>query len=117
MNALTSVLNKLPNIPIPGITNDPGQTIYKVIVYGGTIYGGVKGFGVWLDWLSRAKDVEITKVPFLDPKMINPILNIGRKAGYMTWFTVSSASISGFISATFPVSVPALMFFSEEKQH
>lgn len=111
---VTNFLEKLPTIPIPGITTGPAQTVYKVIVYGGTIYGGFKGFGVWIDWLSKAKDVELKELPLIDVRMVNPILNIGRKTGYMAWFTVSSASISGFISATFPVSVPALMFFAKE---
>jgi hypothetical protein len=45
--------------------------------------------------------------------MVNPILNVARDAGYLAWHGVSSGLVSGFIVATYPVSVPALLMFSE----
>ena len=99
---------------LPG--NDLIKTLYSGTVIFGIVYGGIRGGGRWISWLDKRKRVVI-KQPKWSPigsEMVSPIINIGRDAGVMAWFIITSGAISGVITATFPISVPIMLQFSEE---
>lgn len=88
---------------------------YAGVVGLGAVYGFGRGTVNWINWLSKRKQMKLKDNRFINADMINPILNVGKDAGYLGWYAVSSALVSGFIVGTYPVSVPALLFFSEKE--
>ena len=81
---------------------------YLAMVAASGLYGGTKGFGKWLEWLSRRKKITVSQ------ELIDPVLNIGRDGGFMGYYTLSGAGLSAAITGTFPVSIPLLTYFSKE---
>lgn len=88
---------------------------YATVVGLGTIYGFLRGTGNWISWISKRKQMKLKDNRLVNADMVNPIINVGRDAGYLGWHAVSSAIVSGFIVGTYPVSVPGLLLFSEKE--
>jgi hypothetical protein len=90
------------------LTQRYGLYTYLVMVGVSAVYGGTKGFCKWTNWLQRRKRVTINQ------ELIDPILNIGRDGGYMGYYILAGGGLSAFITASFPVSIPALSWMAKE---
>ena len=96
-----------------------GKSIITKLYYGGILIGIIYGMGtgttVFFKWWENRKKVTIGDVPLVNKSMVDPILNVSRDAGYWGWYALTSGISSGFIIATYPVSVPLLSFISKEE--
>lgn len=85
-----------------------GKQLYTGAIIGSALYGAYKGLCRWWKWKSKRKLVTIKN------ETIDPVLNIGRDGGYMGYYVVAGGGSSALITATFPVTIPAMMYFSKE---
>lgn len=115
---ISKTTNLLPNIPLPALLPDGMvKKTYTGLVLIGAVYGGVKGFGRWLDWLDKRKKVALRNVPVIGADLVNPIINIGKDAGNLGYNVGMASLFSALMVATSPVSVPLFLFFSEEEKN
>lgn len=89
-------------------------TVYSILCVTGFLYGAAGGVNNWMEWMCRRSQLTIGASDYVN-NLVDPMLNIGRDAGYLGWFVMTSGTVSAFIIATFPVSVPLLAVFSNEK--
>lgn len=78
-------------------------------------FGMFNGCGNWVDWLNTRNPITLSSSSKYLNNLIDPIVNIGKDVGYLAWHTVTSGTLSAFVVGTFPVTVPALAYFSKEK--
>lgn len=81
---------------------------YLATVGVSALYGGTKGFCRWAVWLRSRKRVSVNQ------ELVDPILNIGRDGGYMGYYILAGGGLSAFITAGFPVTIPALSWMAKE---
>jgi len=81
---------------------------YVAMVGVAGVYGAIKGFSRWCAWLGRRKRVTVNQ------ELVDPVLNVGRDGGYMGYYVLSGGALSAGITATFPVSIPALSYMAKE---
>lgn len=110
MNSSLAFLSCFQVIPIRYI-----KKAYLLSVGLGTSYGFIQGTCNWFTWLSKREQVKLKANRHVNVDMINPILNVGRDVGYLGWHSITSAAVSGFIIGTYPISIPALLLFSEKE--
>lgn len=113
---MASALALVSNLRPEFLSFRNAKLAYATVVGLGAIYGFLCGTGNWTNWLSQRKQIKLKDNRLVNADMVNPILNVGRDAGYLGWHAVSSAAVSGFIVGTYPVSVPALLLFSDKEE-
>ena len=112
---MASVLELVSGLRPEFLTVRNAKMAYATVVGIGTAYGFLRGTVNWVKWLSERKQMKLKDNRFINADMVNPILNVGRDTGYLSWHAISSGVISGFIVATYPISVPALISFSDKE--
>jgi hypothetical protein len=106
---LSNVALLKDNIPISINFHDTILLIYISSIYIGTIYGAIRGFINWILWMNRRRAPRITI------KMVEPIIGIAYDAGNL-FFNILVAGFASFVViASFPISVPILITFFEDK--
>lgn len=88
--------------------------IYCLLCMCGFLYGATGGLSKWLYWIELRTQLTINSSDYFN-HLIDPMLNIGRDAGYLVWYSLTSGVVSTLIIGTFPVSVPLLALMSSEK--
>lgn len=76
------------------------------------VYGVGRGISEWAGWELHRKPIKLTK----QFKWIEPIVNATKDCGYGAWFVLACAGSSGFVTATFPISVPVIAYFFAEPE-
>ena len=88
---------------------------YAGLVGTGFVFGMFNGFGNWIDWVETRNRITLLSSSRYINNLIDPIVNVGKDIGYLAWHTVTSGTLSALVVGTFPVTVPALAYFSKEK--
>lgn len=87
-----------------------GILAYMSIVAVGTTIGAWRGFINWTDWLHTRKYKRVAY------SHLDPVVNTTCDVGVLIFNIASTGLSSGFVSATFPVSVPILLAYTEIRE-
>lgn len=84
-------------------------TAYLTIITMGTTIGAWRGFINWTEWIQTRKYRRVVY------SHLEPIVNTTCDVGVLMLNITSTGISSGFVTATFPVSVPMLLALTEIK--
>lgn len=87
---------------------------YGLIICGtiGGLYGGTNGFIHWYEWLINYKPVIFASKNIQQfAPIVNTSLCAGKLINDVAYYSISSA----IVSITFPISVPALLYFCKKR--
>ena len=88
---------------------------YGTLCATGFLHGVARGTEDWLHWLTQRYELTINSSDYVN-HLIDPIINIGRDAGYFGWYCITSGVVSALLIGTFPVSFPLLALMTSEKK-
>jgi hypothetical protein len=75
------------------------------------VFGAVKGFQQWSEWLGKREYIVVEGYDSL-----SPVVNIAQCAGVFALDVVGSGVVSAVVGVTAPVSVPLINVYSKRNQ-
>jgi len=109
MAIFSKMLSVVRQIPFPQETfKHWGTSIYTGMIVISFGYGAACGFHDWCNYMDKRQRRCITI------KTLEPIVNNVCDAGLLAWHVGLSGGISAFVAATFPISVPILLWGFQE---
>jgi len=113
MNSFSNFIGRLPSSVVKGLNVSyvSIQYFYGFVILMSCAYGTKKGLEQFLTWKQSRRYIKLLKF-----KNIEEMVNVSCDVGTCAYYMFVNGSMNAIIGATFPISMPLLLYLCVDKE-